>query len=698
MVLFAALFGSACTTSSGSGSRRGDTVGTGGTGGTGATGAVFDPDAVVPGTDAPSTGTGTGGASDAGGTTGQVLPDVGSSLTCKGDGDCPAIAPHCTPDGFCVQCMNGTQCQNGQICYQSKCLFCQPGKKQCSGNDVVECKADASGFDVIATCTGGQVCGGGGCFACIPGKKQCQEGKAMICKNDGSAWDLSQDCVQSGIPCNEALGLCLSPCSKDIKLNTNAGCGFYAVDLDNAKDTGPGGEVADAWSAQFAVITSNTDASKTAKVTVTLPDGTTQVQDVAPLSLAVFKLPPKFGQEGTSRNKNAYAITSTLPITAYQFNPLSNEKVFSNDASVLLPEIGLGKEYYVVAGAQIANKFRSYVTIIGLQEESVDVTVTVSAPTLAGSDIPALAAGQSATLKLARGEVLNIESNADGADMTGTHVQATGPVQVFGGSEASVTAEACCADHLEEQLIPVEAWGKEYVVTRSKPRGVEKDYVRVIASNDGTQVQVNPNPGGPGLYTLKAGQWIEFKTGTHCVVTANQPVMVAQYLASSGEIEGNVASFCTTDAECPQGWSCLPFSGCIPPMCTQPSQCPEGHNCVSGYCEAIGDPDLILVAPKEQWRQSYVFLTPDSYQHDYVNITAPKGATVTLDGKVLGQGDFAPVQGTSEYVVHVTELSDGVHTVSSDSEQMPIAIIVYGYDDDVSYGYVGGLGLQTLKK
>ena len=46
-------------------------------------------------------------------------------------------------------------------------------------------------------------------------------------------------------------------------------------------------------------------------------------------------------------------------------------------------------------------------------------------------------AGDSFTTRLSAYEVLNIETNQIGADLTGSRVQADAPVLVFGGSEAS---------------------------------------------------------------------------------------------------------------------------------------------------------------------------------------------------------------------------------------------------------------------
>ena len=90
---------------------------------------------------------------------------------------------------------------------------------------------------------------------------------------------------------------------------------------------------------------------------------------------------------------------------------------------------------------------------------------------------------------------------------------------------------------------------------------------------------------------------------------------------------------------------------------------------------------------------SYVLLTPDAYLRDYVNLIAPMDAQkVVLDNNQINPASFAAV-GSSGYGVYRTEVADGIHTIWSDKK---IGIVVYGYDNDVSYGYPGGMGLLEL--
>ena len=99
---------------------------------------------------------------------------------------------------------------------------------------------------------------------------------------------------------------------------------------------------------------------------------------------------------------------------------------------------------------------------------------------------------------------------------------------------------------------------------------------------------------------------------------------------------------------------------------------------------------MILAAPLEQYRTDYVFLSPDKYLDDYINIIAPSTATATLDGQEVPGGSYTAIPGTGFKVARL-KVADGIHRVAASE---PVGVIVYGYDRDVSYGYPAGLNLS----
>jgi hypothetical protein len=325
--------------------------------------------------------------------------------------------------------------------------------------------------------------------------------------------------------------------------------------------------------------------------------------------------------------------------------------------------------------------------------------MTVTAATLAGPGVQAMPQGGSATVTLEQGQVLNVESDQAEGDLTGSHIKADQRVAVFGGHECATTSDFCCCDHLEEQLLHVQAWGKEYILSHSMERAFEPEYFRVMAAQADTMVTTDP-PVAP-ITVLGPGGWFEFKAQGNFQVLADKPIQVGQYLASSFEVPAPEGfewetTTCWSASECPQGYTC-DWGTCTPPYCSTDSDCPPGHVCWSedifgSYCQPAGDPSLMMAVPVEQYQESFVFLTPDSYAQDYVNIVAPAGVSVIMDGAVLPPGHFSPV-GNSGFSVYRTAIPDGAHTISAMGK---VGILVYGYDKDVSYGYAGGMGLKSL--
>ncbi len=636
----------------------------------------------------------------------------------------------CKPDGkgFDTEaCPDATP-----SCINSECRVCQPGKTFCGkapagqtqSKTVLKCNDAGTATQIVEECSGDQVCNGTKCQACTPGTKVCDSDKAMVCKGDGSGFDLAQDCGAQGWSCTG--GVCLNPCSSDIKSNTNVGCDYWAVDLDNAyvPCSSPSG-FCDAQNAQFSVIISNTK-DKPATVTVLAGTGQKATYTVPGGQIKILNLPdpswkgpdgktiPPLNQDGTNINKNAYRISSSQPIVAYQFNPLANVDVFSNDASLLLPSNGIGNEYWVMTREQSVNELKSYLTIVATQPDKTHVKLVSSAKTLPGPGIPAMSPGETREFDLNQGEVLNIETNFNGADPTGSYIKADKAVAVFGGSEASNSPntdhcvngtcqfqgwacatnddcpKTCCSDHMEEQLFPVSSWGTKYLATKLQPRGKEKDAWRVLAATDGTVVTLDPpqlDDKGQTIAVpmLGQGEWFEFESSGDFVISANNPIEVGQFMASADAPNPN-NDVCTANylggKVCTWYWNVQ----MTPLQCAKNAQCP---NMPEAGDAKTGDPDFVLGVASEQYLTDYVFLVPDKYTANYVNVIVPTGATATIDGTLVAAASFSAV--SADWSVARLPIKPGAHKLLGSK---PIGLIVYGYSDYVSYSYPGGVALK----
>jgi hypothetical protein len=558
-------------------------------------------------------------------------------------------------------------CDQGSACSAGFCerVICTPGPTgRCSANNTFErCNEAGTAIDFIP-CPAGTVCNGTGCAGavCQVGERRCKPGSATAieqCSETGGAWVDAEDCggEATGKVC--LAGGCEFLCRIEHQVKSSLGCDYWAADLDNAFVPDGRGGYYDAAGAQYAVVVSNPHPQYTATVTVENNIQEVDRAQVFPGTLHVFNLPRR-DVHGAVLAPLAHRVKSNIPVVAVQFNPLDNVNVYSNDAALLLPNTSLGTRHLVMTRAQDHDILRSFVTVIATRPGPTSLYVKVTARTIGGPGIDPLEPGGELQVTMNQFDTLNLETREVGDDLTGTEVVSDKEVAVFGGSQASNVpsrpapdAEViCCADHLEMQMPPENTWGFHYVAAHFQKRGVESDYWRVMASEDGTTVRTIPHQ--VTLPTLNRGQFFEFDSPEDFEIYADKPILVGQFMASSGMVD-------------PNGSLGLPRPG---------------------------DPAFSLAIPQEQWRKDYVFLVPMYFAQDFVNIVKPAGADVTLDGVKIPNSSFTPI-GPGTFQVIRLPMTEGSHTLLASE---PVTISVYGYDRDVSYAYPGGLNLEPVRR
>jgi hypothetical protein len=414
----------------------------------------------------------------------------------------------------------------------------------------------------------------------------------------------------------------------------------------------------------FGIAVANTNETLTAVVlieageqlmaTLTIPPGEVRpwVDTLRPHNLQASGVFP-----------DGFKVTSTVPVVAYQFNLYETIRSASTDASLLLPDHTLFNQYYGMTYSGDGGAGSEPYLAIYAVEPDTDVTVTPTSDVRASGnrsqvDFPLIRAGQPLTVTLQPSEVFVLIGSGGDSDLTGSLVQATAPIGVFGGNKSTqVPRGQRYRDHLEQQTFPRQALGTRYVVGKSRARGNPElpDQVRILADEDDTTVRFNPPLGATDEITLNAGQWREFPLSTHTEITSDGPVMVGHFYAGSGGSEGN----------------------------------------------SEGDPTFIMQVPLEQFRSEYVFLAPPTYTSDYVAIVAPPTARIEIDGVEVG---LEPeTVGDTTVSVTVVRIPDGQHRMTGDQN---FGVTVYGFggppqDDpnrvqNVSYGYPAGLNLVEI--
>ena len=597
-----------------------------------------------------------------------IVPEIADQLP---DLFCSPGHPTCLDDltrGICNDSgadYKALPCDEGTVCDAGFCLevICTPQatKGECASPTAAYVCSEKGTAWTAKQCDATLTCYEGQCvdWQCNPGTKMCKGMSAVQeCLEDEEGnykWQQVESC-EEGL-CKD--GECISACDVDLKMNSYLGCDYWAVDLDNIE----GGK-----NEPVAVVVSAPADGAAAGVTITNTFSGMELTSgelggapllVQPGGVQVYMLPQYLDQDGSMLSNRSFRIDTTTPVTVHQFNPLTGEEIFTNDASLLLPAHAGGEEYVVMSWPLRSwggTTLRSFVTIVATQELDTVVLVTPTSEVLSGPGVPSIPVGKIEQFVLKQGDVLNLENTgAEGDDLTGTLVLADKKVSVFGGHECAnihIPWDRC--DHIEQQLFPVQAWGTSYVGDMFQPRNdMQKDTWRIVAGDDNVQITLDPPIAGP--YSLNKGEWVQFDSEVSFVANGTGKFLLGHYLQSC-----NYPGYTVV---------CSDFSGQL----------------------GIGDPAFTLSVPVQQYLDHYVLLTPEDYDEDYINFISKPDTQITLDGQPLT--DPKVPAGFGAWTVIQKQVSSGVHVVESDE---PIGLTVYGYGCHVSYAYPGGLKLEAF--
>jgi hypothetical protein len=434
-----------------------------------------------------------------------------------------------------------------------------------------------------------------------------------------------------------------------------------------------------------------------------------------------FAVPQTSGGRLTSSvraDKSAYKLTSSVPITAWQFNPLQYVKPGSAcpripnlmqclsasvDASLLLPTTAMTGNYRVFAYSQ-TNEGMDWGSVPGgmaITATADNTTVKVELaktcgveiyPTkdlgtcvAAGTGVEAKNGGELYTLTMNAGDVVQLVGawsmypQIHNADISGSIINATAPVQVisFNAIAQMPNASVANADHMEETVLPGEVLGKKYIVVPpTTPNGNAVGHVvRIYGNVDKTNLTY---PGGvtpPGAPTM---------------INAGEMVQLPHPIAAS-DLCSTVADHCMTSVpfiiEGDQPFAVMSY------MVGGTLQMPGTDATTSR-----GDPSMSMEVTPEQFRQNYTFLAPADYHENFADILIPQGASVTLDGKPIT--DTPTAIGTSEWGFVREKLSGdngGVHKLST-TDARGLGLQVEGFGFATSYYYPGGLNLRHISE
>lgn len=386
--------------------------------------------------------------------------------------------------------------------------------------------------------------------------------------------------------------------------------------------------------------------------------------------------------EGVYAGKGIY-VHSSKPMVAYA-------EIFGSQvtaATVLFPVNTLGKTYTALNYQQLSNSSssnsRSYVFAVATQDNT---TVEVTLPS--GITSEGGLTGTS-TQTLNKGDVWLIKGGDNVTDITGTVVKSISnngsvcqPIAVFSGSgKIAITCDGSTAssDNLFQQSFPSVAWGRKYVSAPTAGTSYNNNIYRIMLNpeNPAGTVQLNgvtlpnaaPIPGisvpsttSPGTsLTLINNLYYEFRSTVPVVVSASEPVMVAQFITNKTK-------------------------------------------CGNNFSPSAGDPDMIYLSPVEQTIDRIIvspIATQNSNSINYINVvmkTANTAAfTITDQGGGAVPASFTAID--AEYSYAQISVPNGYNPsvyYNLKTTQGGFNAIAYGYSSAESYAYNAGSNLADL--
>ncbi len=556
---------------------------------------------------------------------------------------------------------------------------CTPSQVICEGDVAYACDDYFQLHRPVDCAAIGKVCADGlGCVSCKPRTSKCSGDKASYCSEDGSrVVSFACDPLQ-GMRCT-ADG-CVGSCTPLEMGMTSAGCEFWPTVTANG--------VWRDWF-RFGVAVANAGS---AQATVRVTQGESVISEaIVPKDQSRFiELPWVDALKGTDAYAtgavhntaasvfaaaSAYRLRSTQPVTVVQFNPMASRSTdgisrgchdpwgmgqclsYSNDASLLLPSHILGKSYTAVgwkAWREADNSIRvgDFLSITATQGGTI-VTVIPASQTLAGAEFDAISPGDKHSFPLEQGDVLELFTDAsrEGAQWSGTRVEANQPVQVLTGSPCgNVPDRIRSCDHLEETALPTPLWGQAYFVTAPRRQvksesQAQAQVIRVHALHSDTVLTFDPSTAHNAV-TLKAGAILEFTSDADFRVSSTKTFAVTHYVAVQGASR----------------------SGESRPEESGPSQS--------------------VAIPISRYLHEHILSLPDGYDSQSLGIIAPTGSSVLLAGIPIPAASFVAVGATGMSVAHVPVGAKDLLRLNGD---VAFGVVAYGFGPMTSYMFPSGL-------
>jgi hypothetical protein len=245
------------------------------------------------------------------------------------------------------------------------------------------------------------------------------------------------------------------------------------------------------------------------------------------------------------------------------------------------------------------------------------------------------------TIVLERGQTYQLRHTNDApGDLTGTIITADKPIAVFGSHRCAnvLSDDLVFCDYIVEQLLPTTMAGTEFVTLSLATRS-GGDTLRCLAVQDQTELSVH----GGAAVTLNRGEYFQTVAAGGGIIASTKPIFVTQF-ANSSDFDAVVNA----------------------------------------------DPFMVVVPPRRFFSTNVMVCTAGTnFVSHYVNVVAPLGSSVELDGMPVAL-NLIPSSG---YAGARVPVAPGAHNLEG---TQPFGVMVYGFAEYESYGWPGGLFIGEL--
>ncbi|CAC5403494.1 Coadhesin,Thrombospondin-1,Mucin-like protein,Hemicentin-1,Thrombospondin-2 [Mytilus coruscus] len=322
-----------------------------------------------------------------------------------------------------------------------------------------------------------------------------------------------------------------------------------------------------------------------------------------------------------------------------------NKAQFTSDAFLVLPVDALSNEYYVMTWYERS----SFMVVCTEDNTDINLHFGGSAPTF---KINGQTKGPFMSQDVNLNKFQTISFASDTGDFTGTHIFASKPVAVFGGSLCAQIGNGAC-DHLVQQMLPINKWGKDFV-TIGMPNCASNDTFRIVTNQRNTIVNISgystyifENPGDFITFSIPD---MQFKT-----ISSDKPISVAMF-ANGG--------------------------------------CDKYDN---------GDPAMVLLPAIQQFASDYTFATIYLPGNDFTNslvivIADSYFDGLRFDGLALPATTWLPVEGRIDIKYTDFIISSGVHSIYHEDPAIKFLAVSTGIQRYNSYGYPAGVGIRKPRR